>query len=108
MGTKRRKTANLDAPIIALPDIRFFKVRRFAPTPGNINTIEPGEWEEGIEAHRIEEHACGNLTFFRYLSAHPQESGGVSYTYKIEKLLAAGTYYDLIEVTEDFHPHTVN
>lgn len=94
-----------EPPKPELPAVRTFRVRRFGPDW--MNDLHTDDMWEGIEAHRYDEHTNGNITFYRYLEAFPGEKGTI-FSYKVEKLLAAGTYYDIVEVTQQFHPHTVN
>ena len=91
-----------------VPKARVFKVRRYSPFDMDvINRVVPEGFEEGIEAHRMEEHVNGNITFYRYLEAHIGDQG-IWYTYRVEKLLAAGTYYDIREVSHEFDTRPTN
>ena len=82
-----------------VPKVRVFKVTR-RPFYGQ-------HVEEGVEAHRMEEHDNGNITFYRYLEAHMGDQG-IWYTYRVEKLFAAGTYYDIREVSHEFDTRPTN
>lgn len=94
-----------------IPDVRFFEVRRIKwanPTRFVPPVLLEGLLEsEGIEAHKIEPHANGSVSFIRYTSAEITDAGTL-YTYRLEKLLAPGTYHDIREVTEMFQPKVVN
>lgn len=89
-----------DPPKPEIPPARTFKVARIVRFGDTTTTVI-----EGVEAHRLEEHPNGNISFYRYLEAHSGEQG-VWYTFKLEKLLAAGSYYDIIELTNQFQLHT--
>ena len=98
-------------PTPEIPQPRLFKVRRMAWTSGEFPSgpvlMASCLTEEGIEAHRMEEHPSGNLIFYRYTEAHNSEQG-VWYNFRIEKLLAAGSYYDIVEVSQEFEIRSVN
>ena len=116
-------TMKLVIPVPPVPPVRVFKVRRvnamkekvvaFSWTDLQTNEehtqyAEPAFIEEAIEAHKIETPNCGALVFYRCTHAHPNEQGEVFYSYRIEKIIAPGTYFDMVEVTEDFIPHNVS
>ena len=86
-----------------VPPVRVFKVRR-----PNVEFPHNRPIEEGIEAHKVETPDCGALVFYRYTEGNINDNGEVFYSYRIEKIIAPGTYYDLVEVTEDFIPHNVS
>ena len=88
------------APIfVPLPPVRTFRIRRYGYDMAE--KIPASEMFLGVEAHRLEQADNGNIMFYRYTSAEMTPEG-VVYSFKIERLIAAGTYTDMEEITEQF------
>lgn len=86
-GKKKRQEKSKPKP----PPLRTFKVRR-----------SPDDPQEGIEAHRYDFTAAGDLLFYVFTDAELLEDGAMSFGYKTVKGLATGTWYEFEDVTDEF------
>ena len=97
----KRRMQNPSKP--NLPPLRTFRITRLFPMHNGDHITH----EQGIEAHRVEQADNGNLTFYRYTDVEMTPEGLV-YSFKIQRLVAAGTYTDLEEVTDQYVTQSTN
>ena len=95
---KKRKPKAPKPP--ELPPVLLFKITRRDPARIHDILLAGGN-TEGIEAHRYEFTKHGDLVFYRFIEAEhvPQ---GVSYSFRTVKIFAAGTVWDVEDITEAF------